>query len=338
MSQFEKLGKANKDLLTKEFIDDKPDKQQRRRVEFNGKSSNGTKVSFSAFQKLSDESTEGSLKINRRMEKLDIDSEIEILPNNIKGKWTDSDRVKGLTVEATVEGNPADLGGLFAKKADAPAEGTPAEGDAEPAKAEVKAPKFGASLGVKYTKKVNDDFNVAGAIKASQEKKDGARLLEVSTAVHHSCGGSFGGLVKTPFNDLQKFKELAVAAQFAEGELTFNGQIKWERKDDALKSNLTAGVVHAYNAQTQWGAEAKLPLKGGKLEESELRAVLQRNIGAEQYKLRVAVPSGRIAGAFSTDFSKHSQLSVAAEGDLGKVVKGESADYLISSKLAFNAE
>lgn len=343
MAQFDKIGKVNKDLITKEFLADKEDKQERRRIEFNGKSSTGTVVSFSAFQKLQDDSTEGSLKINRRLEKIDVDQEVEILPDNLKLKFTSTGRVDGLTVEVAAEGNPSDLPSLFEKKAAA------AEGDAEAPAAEAPAAeaadaknKFGASIALKYNRKVNDDVDVAGTVKASQEKKDGARLLELSGALSHSCGGTTGFLVKTPITDLKSFKELAFAAQFAEGNLTLNGQVKTERvvdkktKAESLKTNATVGVVHKFNDRTQWGAEAKLPVKGE--DAAEIRAVLQRNIGDERYKLRVAVPTGRVAGAFSTDFSAHSSLSITAEGDLRNVLSGKAADYKLSSKVAFNAE
>lgn len=329
MAQFDKIGKDAKDLLTKDFLNDKADKQERRRVEFNGKSSTGTKVSFSAFQKLSDESIEGSLKINRRLEKVDVDSEVEFEPNNVKVKFTDEGRVDGLTVEVTAEGNPADLPGLFEKKA---------EGET------AAAPQFGASLGFKYTRKVNDDIAIAAALKASQEKKDGARLLEISSALTHSCGGTAGFLVKTPIADPQKFKELTGAAQFAEGNLVLSGQVKAERvaankekeTEESVKANASVAVLHKYNDRTQWGAEAKMAVKG--TDAAELRAVLQRNIGDERYKLRIAVPTGRAAASFSTKFSANSSLALAAEGDVRNVVSGKAADYKLSSKVAFNAE
>lgn len=330
MAQFDKFGKCTKDLLSKGFLDDKADKQERRAVDFTGKSSSGVSLSFHAAEKLATGATEGKVTVNRHCNHTGLDTEFVLAPENVKVTLTDSENVDGLTATLTVEGNPSNAHQLFAKKEEA------AEG--EEAKAAPCCQGFGASFGLQYKHKVNDDVQVAVSAKASREKKDSANFAEVSAAIHHSCGGGFGFSVKSPMEKLQEFKEAEVGAIYHEGNMGFNAAVKGERKEGAVKTTLTVGVIHAYNDATTWGVEGTYALKNGAADDNQVRAVVQRKCGDEQYKLRIAAPSGRVAGAFSTKLGAHSDLSFSAEGDLSKITAGSASDYKFASKLAFNAK
>jgi len=130
------------------------------------------------------------------------------------------------------------------------------------------------------------------------------------------------------------FKEASVGGRYSESDLTIDGGLTFSKEKSGDLGSI--GAIHKYNDCTSWGAEATVPIKGSK--QWEVRGVLARTCGDEAFKLRLAYPSGRVAGAYSTKFGAHTDVSVAVESNLVNIFEGKAADHKISSKVSFNAK